>query len=132
MPKSKYNILVENKVVAESSPAKSEDISLAREPSLTLLGTKYPEPRTRSTFDFISTSQPGLIKLFFITISHSRPNGIYYGFDSSEGCVVVSSTYLETGRRYGIYGRLRNGTTKLVHCIAARELCHKTLCYEMF
>ena len=111
MSGEKYNILVKNNFTMESSPAKTEDLSLALESSLILSGTKYPEPKTRLRFNFISTSRHSIIKLFFITISYSKPNGVYYGFDASERCVVISSIQLEVGRRYEIYGRLRKERT---------------------
>lgn len=130
MSRNKYNILAKNNFAIEKSPVETEDISLVFETSLVISGTKYPEPKTKYTFNFISFSEPEVIKLFFISISDSKPNGIYYGYDASAECIVVSFIQLEVGKRYGIYGRLRKG--KVVHCIKAEELCYRTLCYEIF
>lgn len=124
----KYSILSSRE--AEETP--EADISLALESSLILSGTKYPAPRTRATFNFIATSPLDVVRRFFITISRARPNGVYIGFDASEECVVLSTAHLEVGQRYSIYGRLRRGRPRTVHCMQIEELCCRRLCYEMF
>ncbi|AFM99363.1 hypothetical protein EHEL_110890 [Encephalitozoon hellem ATCC 50504] len=131
MPKNRYNILVE-KSDARDSPVNQEDLSLTLESSLVLSGTKYPEPRTRISFSFVSASELGVIKLFFVTITHSRSSGEYYGFDSSESCVVIFPNKLNVGRRYEIYGRLEHKSRKVLYCISAKEICYRRLCYEIF
>ncbi|CAD26011.1 hypothetical protein [Encephalitozoon cuniculi GB-M1] len=132
MPKDKYNILAKTRSSTEGSPAKEGDLTLELEASLVLSGTKYPEPRTRIAFSFISTSKPGVIRLFFVTITHSRSNREYYGFDASESCVVISPDRLEAGKRYEAYGRLGRKEPKTLYCVDVKEICYRRLCYEIF
>ncbi|ADM12588.1 uncharacterized protein Eint_110880 [Encephalitozoon intestinalis ATCC 50506] len=132
MPKNKYNILAEKPQDPKDSPANEENLSLAFESSLILSGTKYPEPRTRIAFNFISTCEHGVVKLFFVTVTHAKSDQEYYGLDASDNCVIVSSDKLETGKRYEIYGRLEGGTPKTLHCVEIREICYRRLCYEIF
>ncbi|AFN84070.1 hypothetical protein EROM_110880 [Encephalitozoon romaleae SJ-2008] len=132
MARRRYNILAEGCSDAKDSPAKHPDLSLTLESSLILSGTKYPEPRTRISFSFISTAESGVIKLFFVTITHSKSNSEYYGFDSSESCTIVSPDRLDVGKRYEIYGKLEHRSPRVLYCASIREICYRRLCYEIF
>lgn len=132
MARNRYNILVEGCPDTKDSPSKHPNLSLALESSLILSGAKYPEPRTRISFSFISTSESGVIKLFFVTITHSKSSTEYYGFDSSESCTIISTDRLDVGKRYEIYGRLEHRSPRVLYCANIREICYRRLCYEIF
>ncbi|KAH9410627.1 hypothetical protein HK407_12g17580 [Ordospora pajunii] len=123
--------LMQQDALPQQADTKQGDLSLTHEASVVLLGTKYPKPRPRLTFSFIATAEANVVKLFFITITHAMRNGIYYGYDSSSGCVVVSIAKLCPGRRYQMYGRLKGNKTRL-HCIWARKICYRSMCHQIF
>lgn len=126
----KYNFLDSRSLILNSSL--SNDISLALETSVVLSGPKYPTPKTRITFNFLKTAILNVVKQFFITVSHAKPNGIYYGFDASERCVILSPIQLDVGKRYSIYGRLRRRKILYLECIKIQNMNYKNLCYEIF
>ncbi|TBU17760.1 hypothetical protein CWI42_120900 [Ordospora colligata] len=122
---------LDQETTLQQTDVKQSDLSLTHEASVVLLGTKYTKPRPRLTFSFIATAEANVIKLFFVTITHAMRNGIYYGYDSSSGCVIVSITKLYPGRRYQMYGRLKGRHNRL-HCIWAHKICYRSMCHQIF
>lgn len=131
MGRDKYNVLGRAAGPKDAQPP-PDDMSLVLESSLVLSGTKYPEPRTRLTFSFVAMSRPGIVRLFFITITRLGPGGTYHGFDASGGCMVVSPSRLAVGKRYEIYGRLGARRPRTLYCIESKAMCYRRLCYEIF